>query len=310
MGNYSVRVIQKIIVLFIAMIAGYICKKSKILDGKSTKSLSNMLTYITNPCLILCSLQMEYSNETLAIAARVFILSIAIHGIMAIVSHFTFLKNKDHKSRSVYSFALTYANCGYMGYPIMMAIFGDETGLFYGVIFTTVFNLFNWTHGIIVMNPEKGKLPWKKLIYNPALIAVIVSMTLFLTRTSINPTVKEGLSMLGNMTFPLSMIIIGSLLADMKLIKILSHYSVYLFSVLKLLIIPAVMLVIAMIFDLPQYIAITGITMCASPSAANTAVLAEVYDNDSALAARLVGVTTLFCLVTMPFMLWLSEILL
>ena len=309
MGNYSIRVIQKIIVLFIAMIAGYICKKSKILDGKSTKSLSNMLTYITNPCLILCSLQMEYSSEALVIAGKIFLLSIIIHTVMAIVSHFIFIKNNNHRSRSVYSFALTYANCGYMGYPIMMAIFGD-IGLFYGVIFTTVFNLFNWTHGIIVMNPEKGKLPWKKLIYNPALISVIISMTLFLSKTMLPVTVKDGLKMVGDMTFPLSMIIIGSLLADMKLINILSHYSVYLFSLLKLIAIPAVMLIIAKLFNLPEIIAITGLTMCSSPSAANTAVLAEVYDNDSALAARLVGVTTLFCLFTMPFMLWLSEILL
>ena len=309
MGNYSIRVIQKIIVLFIAMIAGYICKKSKILDGKSTKSLSNMLTYITNPCLILCSLQMQYSSETLVVAGKIFLLSIIIHTVMAIVSHFIFIKNNNHRSRSVYSFALTYANCGYMGYPIMMAIFGD-IGLFYGVIFTTVFNLFNWTHGIIVMNPEKGKLPWKKLIYNPALISVIISMTLFLSKTMLPVTVKDGLKMVGDMTFPLSMIIIGSLLADMKLINILSHYSVYLFSLLKLIAIPAVMLIIAKLFNLPEIIAITGLTMCSSPSAANTAVLAEVYDNDSALAARLVGVTTLFCLFTMPFMLWLSEILL
>ncbi len=310
MGNYSIRVLQKIIVLFIAMIAGYICKKSKIVDGKSTKSLSNMLAYITNPCLIICSLQMEYSSETLKVAAFVFILSIVIHSVMAIVSHIIFMKNKDHKSRSVYSFALTYANCGYMGYPIMMAIFGTQQGLFYGVIFTTVFNLFNWTHGIVVMNPEKGKLPWKKLIYNPALIAVLVSMTLFLTRTALPSTLKDGLSMIGDMTFPLSMIIIGSLLADMKLIKILSHPSVYLFSVLKLVIVPAIMLIFARLLSLPSYLAITGLTMCAAPSAANTAVLAEVYDNDSALAARLVGVTTMFCLITMPFMLWLSEIIL
>lgn len=309
MGNYSLRVIQKIIVLFIAMIAGYICKKSKILDGKSTKSLSNMLTYITNPCLILCSLQMQYSSEALIVAGKIFLLSIIIHTVMAIVSHFIFIKNNNHRSRSVYSFALTYANCGYMGYPIMMAIFGD-IGLFYGVIFTTVFNLFNWTHGIIVMNPEKGKLPWKKLIYNPALISVIISMTLFLSKTMLPVTVKDGLKMVGDMTFPLSMIIIGSLLADMKLINILSHYSVYLFSLLKLIAVPAVMLIIAKLFNLPEIIAITGLTMCSSPSAANTAVLAEVYDNDSALAARLVGVTTLFCLFTMPFMLWLSEILL
>lgn len=308
MGNYSIRVIQKIIVLFIAMIAGYICKKGKILDGNSTKSLSSMLTYITNPCLIICSLQMEYSSETLKVAGCIFLLSVIIHSIMAISSHFIFIKNKNHRSRSVYSFALTYANCGYMGYPIMMAIFGAEKGLFYGVIFTTVFNLFNWTHGIVVMNPEKGKLPWKKLIYNPALIAVLLSMVLFLTRTMLPSTLKEGLQMLGDMTFPLSMIIIGSLLADMKLIKILSHSSVYLFSVLKLLIVPFIMLLAAKLLHLPSYIAITGITMCAAPSAANTAVLAEVYDNDSALAARLVGVTTLFCLITMPFMLWLSEI--
>lgn len=310
MENYSIRVIQKITVLFIAMLAGYICKKSKILSSESTKSLSSMLTYITNPCLILCSLQTDYTFEKLKVAGYVFLLSFAVHTVMAIFSYFIFKRNSSHKTKSVYSYALTYMNCGYMGYPIMMAIFGADEGLFYGVIYTTVFNLFAWTHGIIVMNPEKGKLPWKKLIYNPALISVILSMLLFLTKTTIPSTLKEGISMLGDMTFPLSMIIIGSLLADMKLLKILSHKSVYLFSILKLLIVPAVMLIIAKTLHLPEFLAVTGITMCAAPSAANTAVLADVYDNDSALAARLVGVTTLFCLITMPFMLWLSEILL
>jgi len=96
MGSYSIRVIQKIIVLFIAMIAGYICKKSSILDGKSTKSLSNMLAYITNPCLIICSLQTEYSKDTLIVAGYVFVLSIVIHTVMAVVSHLIFIKNKDH----------------------------------------------------------------------------------------------------------------------------------------------------------------------------------------------------------------------
>ena len=306
MGNYSIRVIQKIIVLFIAMIAGYICKKSKILDGKSTKSLSNMLTYITNPCLILCSLQMEYSSEALVIAGKIFLLSIIIHTVMAIVSHFIFMKNNNHRSRSVYSFALTYANCGYMGYPIMMAIFGD-IGLFYGVIFTTVFNLFNWSHGIIVMNPEKGKLPWKKLIYNPALISVILSVILFIGKIRFPATIIDGLSLVGDMTFPLSMIIIGSLLADMKLLAILKEKRLYIFTLLSLIATPIIMLVFAYILKLPEYLAIIGITMCAAPAAANTAVTAEVYDNDSALAARIVGITTLFCLITMPLMLWLSQ---
>ena len=310
MGDYSIRVIEKIIVLFIAMIAGYIAKKGKLLNGESTKSLSSLLVYITNPCLIICSLQREYDNKLLITAGCVFALSVAVHGFLAIISHFIFKPVKSRSERSVYTYALTYSNCGYMGFPLMMAIFKEDPqlGLFYGVIFTTAFNLFTWTHGVIVMsNDKQGKLPWKKLIYNPALISVIISMILFLGRIMLPTTVNDGLTLVGDMTFPLSMIIIGSLLADMKLLKILTQPKLYLFSALGLLVIPAIMLVVAKILNLPEYLSIVGITMCAAPVAANTAVTAEVYDNDSALAARLVGITTLFCLATMPFMLWIAE---
>ena len=308
MGNYSIRVVEKIIVLFIAMIAGYIAKKGKFLNSDSTKSLSSMLVYITNPCLIVCSLQREYDKQLLITAACVFALSVAVHSFLAIFSHFVFKIIKNRKERSVYTYALTYSNCGYMGFPLMMAIFNEDPqlGLFYGVIFVTAFNLFTWTHGVIVMS-NQPKIPWKKLIYNPALIAVFISIVLFLGRIMLPKTINDGLTLVGDMTVPLSMIIIGSLLADMKLLKIFTEKRLYLFSLLGLLVMPAIMLVVAKVFNLPEYLSIVGITMCAAPVAANTAVTAEVYDNDSALAAKLVGITTLFCLVTMPFMLWIAE---
>lgn len=310
MGDYSIRVIEKIIVLFIAMIAGFIAKKGKLLNAESTKSLSSLLVYITNPCLIICSLQREYDNKLLITAACVFALSMAVHTFLAVFSSIIFKSVKDKSQKSVYTYALTYSNCGYMGFPLMMAIFNDDPqlGLFYGVIFTTGFNLFSWTHGVIVMNNSKsGSFPWKKLIYNPALISVFVSIVLFLGRVMLPATVNDGLTLVGDMTFPLSMLIIGSLLADMKLLKILTQPKLYLFSVLGLLVMPAIMLVVAKLLNLPEYLSIVGITMCAAPVAANTAVTAEVYENDSALAAKLVGITTLFCLVTMPFMLWIAE---
>ena len=311
MGDYSVRVIEKIIVLFIAMIAGFIAKKGKLLNGESTKSLSSLLVYITNPCLIICSLQREYDNNLLITAGCVFALSVAVHTFLAILSHFVFKLVKNKSERSVYTYALTYSNCGYMGFPLMMAIFKEDPqlGLFYGVIYTTAFNLFTWTHGVIVMS-NQSKIPWKKLIYNPALISVIISMILFLGRIMLPKTINDGLTLVGDMTFPLSMLIIGSLLADMKLLKILTQKNLYLFSALGLIAVPAIMLVVAKLLNLPEYLSIVGITMCAAPVAANTAVTAEVYENDSALAARLVGMTTLFCLITMPFMLWISQMIL
>lgn len=308
MGDYSIRVIEKIIVLFIAMIAGFIAKKGKLLNADSTKSLSSMLVYITNPCLIVCSLQRDYDSKLLITAGYVFALSVAVHSFLAIFSHFIFKIVKNKKERSVYTYALTYSNCGYMGFPLMMAIFNEDPqlGLFYGVIFVTAFNLFTWTHGVIVMS-NQGKIPWKKLIYNPALIAVFISIVLFLGRIMLPKTINDGLTLVGDMTFPLSMIIIGSLLADMKLWKLFTEKRLYLFSFLGLLVIPAIMLGVAKLLSLPEDLYIVGITMCAAPVAANTAVTAEVYDNDSALAAKLVGITTLFCLVTMPFMLWIAQ---
>ena len=308
MGDYSIRVIEKIIVLFIAMIAGFIAKKGKLLNGESTKSLSSLLVYITNPCLIICSLQREYDNKLLITAGCVFALSVAIHSFLAVISHFIFKIVKSKRERSVYTYALTYSNCGYMGFPLMMAIFKEDPqlGLFYGVIYTTAFNLFTWTHGVIVMS-NQSKIPWKKLIYNPALISVLISMILFLGRIMLPSTITDGLTLVGDMTFPLSMLIIGSLLADMKLLQILKQKNLYLFSLLGLVITPSIMLIVAKLLNLPEYLSIVGITMCAAPVAANTAVTAEVYENDSALAARLVGMTTLFCLVTMPLMLWIGE---
>ena len=139
------------------MIAGFIAKKGKLLNAESTKSLSSLLVYITNPCLIICSLQREYDNKLLITAGCVFALSVAVHTFLAIFSHFIFKLVKNQRERSVYTYALTYSNCGYMGFPLMMAIFNDDPqlGLFYGVIFTTGFNLFSWTNGVIVMNNKK-----------------------------------------------------------------------------------------------------------------------------------------------------------
>lgn len=307
MGNYSLRVLEKIIVLFVVMIAGYIAKRAKICDEKNTKYMSSLLANITNPCLILATLQTDRTPEKLKTAFFIILLSLGIHTVVATASWLIFKKNKNPRRRSVYSFAMTYMNCGFMGYPIMMAIFGNEDGLFYGVIYTVIFNLFCWTHGVLIMDTQKEKgIDWKK-VFNPCIISLIISVTLYLTNIRLPIVIYDGIDMVGNMTFPLSMLIIGSLLADMKLTEILKDVNMYLFSLGKLIILPSVFLIIAYFTKIPQLYALIGLTMCCTPTATNTAVVAEIYGNESKLAAKIVGMTTLLCIATMPFMLMLSQ---
>ena len=307
MGVYGSKVCYKIIVLFIAMIAGYIAKKSKTLNKDSTKALSAVLANITNPCLIVAGLQIPRETSLLKNAAIVFGISLCVHIFMSVFSHYIFKGAKDYRDRNVYTYGLTFMNCGFMGYPIMMAIFGNEDGLFYGVIYTVIFNLFCWTHGVLIMDTEKKNgIDWKKML-NPCIISLITSVILYVTNIRLPIVLYDGIDMIGNMTFPLSMLIIGSLLADMKLKDILKDVNMYLFSIGKLIVLPLIFLIIAYLTRMPQLYALIGLTMCCTPTATNTAVLAEIYGNESQLAAKIVGVTTLLCIATMPFMLMLSQ---
>ena len=312
MGVYGSRVCNKIIVLFIAMIAGFIAKKAKLIDAKSTKSLSALLASITNPCLIVSSLQTDCTAEVMQTAGTVLLCSFAVHTVLAFLSGFIFKPIKDVRDRSVYSFGLMYMNCGFMGFPIMQAMF-PENGLFYGVIYNIAFNLFVWTHGVFVMDKSEGaKVNLKKIFLNPGIISTVLAVVLFVTGVRFPAVITEGLDMVGGMTFPLSMIIIGSLLGDIKLLSLFKDVKLLLFALLKLAAVPLIMLGICVAFQagLGFTAAMVCITMCATPTATVTAVLAEVYDNNSSLAAKLVGVTTLFSLVSMPLVLILAENLL
>ncbi len=308
MDNYSIRVLQKIIVLFIAMIAGFIVKKAKICDAKSTKALSGILATITNPCLMISSLQLQRTSENLSMTWKILLLSLVIHVSVAIIATFIFKPIKDKRARPVYSFGMTYTNCGFMGFPIMMAIYGD-IGLFYGVIYNVIFNLFAWSHGVIMMSGGFDRKTFVKKLFNPVLMSVFVGFILFIFNIKLPTVLDEGVTMLGDVTFPLSMIIIGSLLADMNFSKIFKDYRLYIFSAIKLFIIPFTVLLLCKAIGLPEILSVIAVTMTAAPAATNTAVVAELYGGDSEVAAKLVGISTLFCLVSMPLMLKLCEVM-
>lgn len=309
MGEYGTRVCCKIIVLFIVMIAGYIAKKIGVLDKSSTKAMSGMLANITNPCLILALLQVDKNPGLMKNAGIVLLMSFAVHVFMSFFSGFIFKGVKDYRDRNVYTYGLTYMNCGFMGYPIVQAMFGDE-GLFYGVMYTVVFNIFAWSHGVAVMNSHGGRsVDYKKLFLNPCIVSTAVSSVLYITNIRLPAVALEGVKMVGDMTIPLSMFIIGSLLGDQRLRELLKEYKLLGFSVLKLAVIPLIMVGVCLVIkDIIGFkVALICVTMCAAPTAANTAVVSELYDGNSGLAAKLVGVTTLFCLVSMPLILILAE---
>ena len=190
-----------------------------------------------------------------------------------------------------------------MGLPVLEALYG-KIGIFYASIYITAYNIFTWTNGVMIFTGEKNIKAFKKALLNPGIIAVFIGMIILLFSIKLPYPVLRTFEILGTMTTPLSMLIIGSLIADVKFKELFSGWALYYVSLIRLVIIPLLVLVVLRIMGIHDEILLgVCLTTVAMSAAANTAVFAERYNGDSALASRIVAFTTIMSMVTIPIIL-------
>ncbi len=314
--SVTASVTYKVINLFFIMIVGIILRKVRILDKHSTSTLSAILVNITNPFLVICAFQKEYDPLLAKSGFIVLGLSAIMHIVASGVGAIAFRFEKDRSRRKIFSFATIFANCGFLGYPVLMALcssLGNENGLLYGVFFTLFFNIYCWTYGVVLMNDGKGlsaKSLCRKILLNPNVISAVLGFALFMLEIRLPAFISEGMSYLGDMTFPLSMLIVGSLLCELNLRELLLDKTLYWFLALKNIIFPLVFIFIMKLVGAPLLYSYILITMCAMPAASNTAIMADYYGADTRLASKTVGLSTMLSIVTIPLMIALATLVL
>jgi len=302
-------VVSKVAMLFLILLIGFYAGKKRFVDEKGTKTLSSLLVNITSPLLIITSFQMDFEAEKLKNALIILGASVVIHILMTFFGKLSFGWEKEAEKNKIMRFSIIFGNCAFLGYPVLDAIFGEGVGVFYGSFYCLMFNLYLWTYGIVMLqkgkeNVEKPSL--KKVFVNAGTIASLVGIVLFAAGIKLPGILWDAVDMVGDLTFPLSMIIIGTLISRLDFKKVLTNKRVYIFCAFKLLLQPLLMIAVCKILSLPEVISYMLITMCAVPSATNTAIFAELYDCDSSLAAQCVGLSTLFSMVTLPAMIQLA----
>ncbi|MBQ9921297.1 MAG: AEC family transporter [Clostridia bacterium] len=314
MSNESVfKVAQQVAVLLFVMLCGIYAKKRKYIDDHSTQSLSKLLLSVTQCCLIISSFQVDYTPELLNEGLSVTLISTVIHLSLIFLCLFIFNMVSDISKRKIYRFGTMFGNCGFLGFPVLDAMFGD-IGVFYGAFFTLVFHIINWTYGVYMLSADSSKKFFDpsqlKKIINPGTVSTAIGIILFAFRIKIPSPLIDGIDMVGDMTFPLSMIVVGCLISDTKFGRIFKNPYTYYFCFLKLLFFPFIAILICKYINLPETLAYIAIVMTATPSATVTAALPEVYGGDSLLGAEIVGISTIVSMVTIPFMIYLANIIL
>ncbi|MFW5976773.1 MAG: AEC family transporter [Bacillota bacterium] len=295
-------VINQILVLFIIIFIGYILRKKNHIDEKLNKGLSRLLVEITMPALIISSMNIQIDSGLITNIQLISFITIILYVFLIIFGNLIF-KNLSlpESKKKVFIFAIVFGNVGFMGYPVLESIY-PELGIFYGVFNNIAFNILLWTYGVYIYTSSSKNegMKWKRLINNGT-IAIAFGFLILFSGINLPVPISGAIDYLGDMTFPLSMLIIGSSLANIEFKNIFTDRYLILFSSIKLLFIPFLFLLGLKQFNLPEVVKNVNIILLAMPSAANTVVFAERYDGDHNFASEVVFITTLLSIFTIPF---------
>lgn len=291
----------QILTMLFLMAAGLACTKMGLLDEAVNKKLSNLLLMVINPIIILLAYQREYETELLHRLLLSLLLGLLTFIISIILIHLIY-KKRNNKDFGIEKFACVYSNAGFLGIPLINGIFGYE-GVFYLTGYITVFFIFFWTHGQIVMGGKKDFSSVRRSFVSPPMIAVYLGFALFMLRIELPEFLMSPLKQLGNLNTPLAMLVAGSTIYGIKVLDIIKDRRIYAVCTLKLLIIPGLVILIFSPFNIPQTVLGTIVILTACPSAANLILLAYKYEKDHVYASQIFTASTILSMATIPLLL-------
>ncbi|MEE0945659.1 MAG: AEC family transporter [Acutalibacteraceae bacterium] len=314
LSNFG-AVASQVFVLFLLIAVGFICGKTKLIDDNISKGLSDLVLYFATPAVIINSFFRPFEQSMLIKFIIAFGISVVFHVVAGILA-FAFIRNKNIDSRLVGQFGVVFSNAGYMALPLQAAILGD-VGVFFGSAYVVVFNVILWTYGLVFMGGKDTKITVKKLIFNPGVMAITIGLIMFLTNSShiIPDPIKSAVGHIGNLNTPVPMIIIGYYLSKSKIITAITDSRIWLPISTRLVISPIISLVLLMLLQMSPLrientIAVSCIIAVSAPCAAVTTVFSAKYNRDTALSVKLVSVSTLLSIITMPLFVALAQLIL
>ncbi|MCC8073021.1 MAG: AEC family transporter [Clostridiales bacterium] len=297
----------QVLILYLIAGVGFVTDKIGIFSQDDGKRLIDLLFNVILPIAIIRTfINMEYTPEHVKGIFIAFACAMGTHLFGAIVSAFTFRK-RSLKERGIYHYGMILSNAAFLALPLAKSVIGDE-GIFYCSVYVAVFNMVAFTYGIYEISGHEAKIDFKRLIFNPGSISVIIGLPLFFLQPDIPYFIDYPMELIGNCNSPLAMIVFGTFLANSNFKNLLMKKELYFTSFIRLVLIPLCMLGIFYLCGVRGDLLTAMIISSAAPTATNTAMYAAKYDNDTALGAEIAAQTSVFSIVTMPVIVALASV--
>lgn len=291
---------QLILVIYIGI--GLFCSKKQIIDSHTKQKLTDLILNITLPCMTFASFNKELTADVIHDAELCFLVALCITVLSFTCGKLLYNRFPKDK-RSILQYTTLVNNSGFLGMPMVSSVFGDD-GLYFASIFIIPNRIAMWTAGISLFTHSSLKESAKKIFLNPCIIAVILGLIRQFAGISLPGFMDTAISDIGDITTPLSMFIIGTMLVDLKLSSMVEPAILWL-TFIRLIALPLIALCILRAIGASQML--TGISMILTgmPAGSTSVLLSVKYGLDADFASRCVVTTTLISLITVPLMMLL-----
>lgn len=307
------QIFSQMIILFAILAMGYAAAKLGVLTEESNRHLTNLVLYVTNPCTILYSVLS--ADAALRISELLLLTGIAVAFFAVLIGISCFipkLLRVPAKETGIYRFMTVFPNVGFMGFPVVKAVFG-QGAVFYAAIFNLFFQFYVYTWGVqqISGDPRDGRLNARTLL-QPVIIASVLSYLIYLfhLKDAIvgclpGRLLTDTLAMVNGITSPLCMVITGVGLSMLPVRKVLTNGRLYILYLLRQVLLP-----IAVFFLLSPVVkneVILGICIiiAAMPVATSTSLFCARYDGPTDVAASAIFISTLLSVPAVPLLMTL-----
>lgn len=280
------------------IIFGYILVKMKIITEVGSSQIANMLVRFILPVVLFLGFQEEFSMERLNHLAWAVVGSLALHLARIVINHFL-LKEEE----VVDKFAAVFTNSGFVGVPMVQALFGFE-GIFFVSVYVVTSAILQWTYGLYVLTNDKSSIKLKNAFFNPASIGAGLGFLMFLLPVQLPELLNTTLTNLAGLNAVLGMMLVGAYIAKEKLVTIFQAKRGYWTSFLISILHPLVGILILWLLPIANpYVVFALFIANSAPTAVNTAIFAQVYGKNYQYGANLVVLSTIFSLAAIPIML-------
>lgn len=312
-------VIEQMLKLFLLICLGVFLAHIQILDIYTKKKLTKLMLHVTTPMMIidafhdrLLMLQEQPTDASALSVPYLFAMSFLFYALLIFLSFVVILPlHIPKEERCLYLFMTIFGNVGFMGFPVVSAVYGNE-GLFYAAILNCVFNIIIYTFGVVLMTvgnqnekPLLQSTAWKKLLLSPAVLCSVVAVIIFSCHIQLPAVLADTLDTIGGLTSPLAMLVVGANLYGMRLREMLKDWRMNCYVLLRQFAMPLLFWILLRRFTQHAMLTPVWLLLSGMPVANTTALFATEYGGNEKLASKCIFLTTLCSLVSFPLVIWI-----